>query len=283
MSKAPKLGILAGGGNAPRQLIKACQEIDRPFFVVCLDGNADADLGNGIPHIVLPLGQLQKFKDFCAREEIKEIVMIGRVRRPSITELKPDFLTLKLLARIGLKSLGDDGVLRAVGKVLEEECGVRLVGASEVFADLLAPEGVLTNAAPSAQDEEDIRRAVEIALTLGHLDVGQAVIVQEGIVLGVEAIEGTDALIARARDVRREGEGGVLVKLAKPQQDNRFDLPTIGPDTVHNAKQAGLAGIAVEAGRSLIVDRETTIEAADGAGLFIVGIPASALADKKHG
>lgn len=275
MSPFPKLGILAGGGEAPRQLIKACRDLGRPFFVICLEGNADADLGEGLDHAVLPLGHLQKFKDVCAQEKIEEIVMIGRVRRPSLTELHPDLMTLKILTRIGLSSLGDDGLLRSVGKVLEDECKVRLVGAGDVFAGLLAPAGVLTKTSPDLQGEEDIKRAVDIATTLGRLDVGQAVIVQHGIVLGVEAIEGTDALIARSAHVRREGGGGVLVKLAKPQQDNRFDLPTIGPDTVHNVHVAGLAGIVVEAGRSLIVERERTIEAADMAGLFIVGLEKS--------
>ncbi|HAX91234.1 MAG TPA: DUF1009 domain-containing protein [Rhodospirillaceae bacterium] len=199
--------------------------------------------------------------------------MIGRVRRPSIAELKPDWLTLKLLTKIGINALGDDGLLRGVGKALEEECGVRVVGVADVFADILAPEGALTKTQVDEQSGEDIKRAVEIARTLGQLDIGQAVIVQQGIVLGVEAIEGTDALIARAALVRREGGGGVLVKLAKPQQDNRFDLPTIGLDTVQNVHAAGLSGIAVEAGRSLILDREKTIEAADMLGIFIVGLP----------
>lgn len=273
MNRAPKLGILAGGGNAPRQLIKACQELERPFFVVCLEGHADPDLGEGTAHETLPLGAFVRLKELCARESIDEIIMIGRVRRPSLAELKPDWLTLKILTKIGFHALGDDGLLRGVGKALEDECGVRLVGVADVFADLLTPPGTLTKAAPDEMASQDIQRSVEIAREIGRLDIGQAVVVQQGLVLGVEAIEGTDALIARARQVRREGGGGVLVKLAKPQQDNRFDLPTIGIDTVRNVHEAGLAGIALEAGRSLLLDREKTIEAADMLGLFIVGLP----------
>ncbi len=274
MTSAPKLGILAGGGTAPRQLIAACQALDRSFFVVCLEGHAEPDLaGDGVPHEALPLGAFARLKELCEREKIEDIIMLGRVRRPSMSELKPDWLTLKILTKIGMNALGDDGLLRGVGKALEEECGVRLVGVADVFADLLAPEGTLTKAAPDELAQEDIRRAVAIASTLGRLDVGQAVIVQQGIVLGVEAVEGTDALIERSCGVRREGGGGVLVKMAKPQQDNRFDLPTIGIDTVHHVHAAGLSGIVVEAGRSLILDREKTIEAADMLGVFIVGLP----------
>ncbi|MFA6279174.1 MAG: UDP-2,3-diacylglucosamine diphosphatase LpxI [Bdellovibrionales bacterium] len=274
VTNAPKLGILAGGGAAPRQLIAACQALDRPFFVVCLEGHAEPDLaGAGVPHEVLPLGAFARLKELCEREKIEDIIMLGRVRRPSVAELKPDWLTLKILTKIGMNALGDDGLLRGVGKALEDECGVRLVGVADVFADLLAPEGTLTTVVPDELAQEDIRRAVEIASTLGRLDVGQAVIVQQGIILGVEAVEGTDALIERSLGVRRDGGGGVLVKIAKPQQDNRFDLPTIGIDTVRHVHAAGLAGIAVEAGRSLILEREKTIEAADMLGVFIVGLP----------
>lgn len=273
MDTAPKLGILAGGGVAPFQLVKACQDTGRPFHIVCLEGHAESDLGEGLPHTWLGLGQFGKFKKLCEDQGIEEIVMIGPVRRPSMSELKPDWFTVKFLTKIGLNSLGDDGVLRAIGKVLEEQCNVKLIGAADVFSDLLTPTGILTKIQPNEQSQEDIKRAVEIARTLGSLDVGQAVIVQQGIVLGVEAIEGTDALIARSGEIKREGQGGILVKLAKPQQDNRYDLPSMGVQTIQNAHEAGLAGIAIEGGRSLLIEIEKTIEAADMTGLFIVGLP----------
>lgn len=272
MNSDPKLGIIAGGGVAPFQLIHACQTAGRSFHVVCLEGHADPSLGEGLNHDWIGLGQFGKFKELCKKEDIKELVMIGAVRRPSMTELKPDWLAVKALAKIGFSSLGDDGLLRAIGKTLEKECEVKLVGLSDVYSDLLTPVGVLTQTQPDHQALADIERAREIALTLGKLDVGQAVIVQQGVVLGVEAIEGTEALIARAGEAKREGDGGVLVKVAKPQQDNRYDLPSIGMQTVQSAHEAGLSGIAIEAGRSLLLEREDTIEAADGAGIFIVGL-----------
>ncbi|MDD5585454.1 MAG: UDP-2,3-diacylglucosamine diphosphatase LpxI [Alphaproteobacteria bacterium] len=268
----PKLGIIAGGGEVPRQLIEACRKLGRAFFVVCLEGQADPDLAKDDPHVWLPLGAGARLKEIFAGEAIAEVIMIGRVRRPSLLEIKPDWFTLKVLTKIGMNSLGDDGLLSAIGKVFEEEGGVRVVGVQDVFAGLLTPAGVLTRAQPDEDANNDIRRGVEAARALGRVDVGQSVIVQQGIVLGVEAIEGTDALIARCAGLRRDGPGGVLVKFAKPQQDNRFDLPTIGPDTVASAAKAGLRGIAIESGRSLIVERESAVAAADEAGLFIAGI-----------
>ena len=272
MEPAPKLGIIAGGGAAPRQLVKACLGLGRSFFLICLEGQAEPDLGAGVPYAWVPLGAAARLKEVCLEQKITDIVMIGRVRRPSLWELKPDFLALKVLTKIGINSLGDDGLLRGVGKALEDEIGVRVLGVQDIFADLLTPVGLLTKAAPDEQALADIKRGFEVARTLGALDVGQAVIVQQGIVLGVEAVEGTDALIRRSADVRREGQGGVLVKCAKPQQDVRFDLPAIGPESVARAVEAGLRGIAVEAGRSLMLEREKMSAAAEAAGVFVVGV-----------
>lgn len=271
MSDLSKLGIIAGGGGAPQNLIQACQDLGRPFFVVCLEGQAEMEIGGDIPHAWLPLGAGTKLKKLFEEQNIAEIVMIGRVRRPSLTEIKPDWLALKVLTKIGMNKLGDDGLLRAIGKALEDELNVRVVGVQDVLADLLTPEGLLTKTQPDETAQADIQRGIEVAQALGKLDVGQAVVVQQGIVLGVEAAEGTDALIDRASGLRREGLGGILVKLAKPQQDNRFDLPTIGVQTVESVAQAGLRGIVVHAGRSLIVNREATLAAAEAANIFVIG------------
>lgn len=265
---APKLGILAGGGTAPLSIVEACRNLKRDFFVIGLDGQADADFSS-LPHDWVSLGEGSKLKELIADNQIQEIVMIGRVRRPSLTELRPDFVAMKILMRIGLNSAGDDELLTSLGKAIEDECDVRVIGAHEVFAGLLTPEGQLGRIAPDEQAQKDITRGIEVAKALGKLDVGQSVIVQQGIVLGVEAIEGTDALIARSAGLRREGPGGVLIKIAKPQQDNRYDLPTVGPDTISAMAKAGLRGVALEAGRSLLIEREKTITLADEANIFI--------------
>ncbi|HUY68321.1 MAG TPA: UDP-2,3-diacylglucosamine diphosphatase LpxI [Alphaproteobacteria bacterium] len=271
-SLAPRLGIIAGGGAAPGHLVAACRRLGRDFFVICLEGQAEKGFAEDAPHAWLPLGAGSRLKELSAAEGLRELVMIGRVRRPSLLELKPDWLALKVLTKIGINMLGDDALLRGIGKAIEEETGLRVIGLQEIFADLLAPAGQLGLIAPDDQAQSDIRRGFEIARALGALDVGQSVVVQQGLVLGVEAIEGTDALIARSKDLCREGPGGVLVKIAKPRQDNRFDLPTIGPETITALEQAGLRGVAVEAGRSLLIEREETIRRADAAGFFVIGI-----------
>jgi UDP-2,3-diacylglucosamine hydrolase len=270
-SPFPKLCIIAGGGTAPRIVMDICRKQGRDYFLVCLEGQADAETADGSPHVWLPLGAGAKLKELVAERNIEELLMIGRVRRPSLFELKPDWLALKTVTKIGMNLLGDDALLRGIGKAMEEEIGVRVIGAQDIFKDLLTPEGKLGRIAADAEAESDIARGLAVARALGAVDVGQSVIMQQGLVLGVEAIEGTDALIARISSLRREGPGPILVKIAKPQQDNRYDLPTIGPDTVAGAAKAGLRGIACEAGRSFLVDREKAIELADEAGIFILG------------
>lgn len=276
MTHMAKLGILAGGGDAPKSVIAACRASGRPFYVFCLQGQADADLPTLTPDCEgLGLGAFGHLKKRCHELSIEEIVMIGSVRRPSVAELKPDWLGVKVMARIGLSSLGDDGLLRALGQAIEQECGVRVVGAHEVTGGILTPSGILGRVQPDDQARADVARGIEVASTLGALDVGQSVIVQGGLVLGVEAIEGTDALIARTGSLARAGGGGVLVKLAKPQQDSRYDLPTIGARTIESLAAAGFSGVAVEAGRSLLLGQSQTIAAADQAGLFIWGLQVS--------
>ena len=271
-SPHPKLGIIAGGGTAPRRVIEACRAQARDFHVVCLEGQADQGIADDTSHTWLPLGAFGKLRDLAAAEKIVEIVMIGRVRRPSLGELKPDWLAIKALAKIGMNLLGDDALLRAIGQAIEQECGVRVIAAQAILGGALMQEGNLSALSPDTQAEQDIARGIAVARALGQIDVGQSVVVQQGLVLGVEAIEGTDALLARCKALRREGAGGVLVKMAKPQQDDRFDLPTLGPDTIEAAAQAGLRGIAAEAGRSLVIDRDRVKQLADEKGLFVVGV-----------
>ncbi len=267
-----KLGIIAGGGTLPRQLIEYCQKISRPFFVLAVEGNALPDLTEGnIPHLWIRMGQAGSGLKRLIEEKVEELIMIGTIRRPSFKDLIPDLRTTAFFAKVGSKALGDDGLLRAVIKEIEGE-KMKVVGIQEVMPDLLAPSGLLTKKKPSKQDLIDIKRGVSAAFELGKLDIGQSVIVQEGLVLGVEAIEGTDELIKRCANYKRKGSGGVLVKLRKPQQDMRIDLPTIGQKTIDNAKQSGLDGIAIHAGNTLIVDQKEVIAYANKQGMFIVGI-----------
>ena len=208
------------------------------------------------------------------RAGVVDLVMAGPVRRPSWSEIGLDWRGAQLVAKIGARALGDDSLLSAVARELEGE-GFRLVGADDLLPDGVAGEGTLGRHTPDDQARADIARGIEVALALGTADVGQSVVVQQGLVLAVEAIEGTDALLARARDLARAGPGGVLVKMAKPQQDRRMDLPTIGPKTLELAAAAGLRGVAVEAGGTIVVDPDACIAVADRLGLFLIGIDPS--------
>lgn len=276
-----KLGIIAGGGDIPKTLINYCKQQGRDYFVLAIEGNADKDLINDdVPHMWLRIGQAGTGFKKLAEEKVEEIVMIGTIRRPSFKDLIPDMRTTAFFTKLGFKSIGDDGILRALVKELESE-GLSVRGIQEVMPEILIKEGILGKHKPSKQAKEDIRRAVEVATALGRLDVGQAVIVQQGLVLGVEGIEGTGELIRRCGAYRRKGEGGVLVKVRKPQQDMRIDLPTIGDKTVLAAKEAGLQGIVLHAGNGLIANEAETIKLADKYGIFVAGInPADYMGEK---
>jgi UDP-2,3-diacylglucosamine hydrolase len=267
-----KLAVLAGRGPLPVEVIGAARADGREVFVLAFQGETDPAIVEDVPHAWLPLGAVGRALETLHAVGAEDVVMIGPVRRPSLANLKLDLRGMQLLAKLGLRGRGDDRMFKAIVDELEAE-GFRVLGADDLVGALLAPEGVITRAAPDASARADIALGVEVAARLGELDVGQAVVVQNGLVLGVEAIEGTDRLLARCAELRRDGPGGVLVKLKKPSQERRADLPTIGPGTVEAAKAAGLLGIAVHAGNCLIVERGRMVERADRLGLFVVGVP----------
>jgi hypothetical protein len=267
------LGLIAGAGNLPRRVLDAARAAGRPVFVIALEGFAAPALVADVPHGWIRLGTAAEGLRMLRENGITELVVAGGVKRPSLLSLRPDWRTAKFLAKVGRRALGDDGLLGAVVKEMEEE-GFTVVGADTILDSALAPSGVLGRIVPDDTAEQDIARGIAAARGVGALDIGQAVIVQQGVVLGVEAAEGTAQLIARCKALALEGPGGVLVKLAKPGQERRADLPTIGPPTVEQAAAAGLRGIAVEAGAALILDRPQAIAAADARGLFVIGIAA---------
>jgi DUF1009 family protein len=268
-----KLGIIAGGGQLPGLLAKACRAQHRPYFLLGLSGFADPHTFEEPLQEWMRLGEAGGVFDRLRAADVSTVVMAGAVRRPTFAELRPDLQTAALFARLAGRALGDDGLLRALIGELERQ-GFTVIGPDEILADLVARPGTLGRQAPDEQARADIALGMKTARELGRLDVGQAAVVQQGLVLGVEDAEGTAALIARCAALKREGPGGVLVKMKKPQQDRRADLPVIGPDTVRQAADAGLRGIAVEAGGSLIIDADSVTAAADVAGLFVIGVSA---------
>ena len=277
------LGVLAGGGPLPGQVAHAALASGRKVFIVGLQGFAEPAVLAPYPHEFARMGGAGTILNLLRRHGCADLVLVGPVHRPGLLDLRPDGEGTRVLARIGRAAFaGDDGLLAAVVRVLGEE-GFRVLGAHEILTEAVGPQGLLGAAAPDAQAMSDIARGVEVARALGALDVGQGCVVQQGIVLAVEAYEGTDAMLARAADLARPGPGGVLVKIAKPGQDRRADLPTIGPRTAAAAARAGLRGIAFEAGGTLITDRAATVAAADAAGLFLLGLDADTMASPTRG
>lgn len=270
LNQAP-IALLAGRGDLPRILINVFQSQKRHFVVLAFKGQTDEALLKDVPHLWLYFGEAGKALAYLKENKIQNIVMAGAITRPALSEVRPDWEGVKWLAKIGTKALGDDNLLKLVIQLIESR-GYQVVGPSDILTDLLAPQGLLTSIEPDDQAWRDIGRGVEVLSALSPADVGQAVVVQEGLVLGIEAIEGTDALIARAGTLKRPGLGGVLIKTAKRQQEQRVDLPVIGLETVKNAIKAGLRGIAIEATRTLILNREEMIKLAQERGLFIVGL-----------
>jgi len=265
------LGIIAGGGMMPLRIAAAARAAGREVFLLGLEGFVQPALLSPYPHAVARIGAAGRILNLLRAHHVRDLVLIGTVRRPGFFDLRPDAEGAKILARIGRAAFsGDDGLLRAVVRVLGE-LGFNVIGAQDVLRDVLAPAGLLTRTAPDAQALSDIARGAAVVRKLGEADVGQGCVVQQGLVLAVEAIEGTDAMLARCGPLRRDGVGGVLVKLVKPGQERRADLPTIGADTIRNAVAAGLRGVAFEAGGTLLSERDEAISLADDAGLFLLG------------
>jgi len=268
-----RLGIIAGDGGLPQAVIDSCVENKKSYFILALQGFTDPALVEGHPHEWVRLGALGQAFSILKNENVVDVIMAGRLRRPSLQEIRPDMRGMQFFAKYGTAVMGDDGILRAVSKELEME-GFTVIGAQDAAADILIPHGLLTKQAPQKRHKQDIAHGWKIAALLGEADVGQAVVLQEGLVLGLEAIEGTDELMKRCTGLRRAGLLPVLVKRCKPGQDLRADLPTIGLDTVETARDAGFAGIAAEAGKTVFLDREAALAAADKAGMFVYGVTA---------
>jgi len=267
----PALGIIAGSGSLPARLATTAKADGRDVFIVKLIGQADDSALDSFPHTEVRLGAAGKMLSELRAHYVRDVVMAGGVRRPSLLEMRPDWRGALFLAKLGAKSIGDDTMLSAISEAFREE-GFRVIGAHELATDILTPEGLIGHKAPDDEMQEDIHRGIRVAKAIGALDVGQAVVIQEGLILGVEAIEGTDALIKRAGALQRKGRGGILVKVKKPQQDEQVDLPTMGVETVHRAAKAGLSGIIMEAGGTLMLDQEAVAIAADRCGIFVLGL-----------
>lgn len=263
------LGILAGGGTLPRRIAEAASADGRSVFIIAFEGQTDQATVDGLEHAWMKLGATSDTLARLHAAGCTEVVMAGPMRRPSLSSLGLDRRSAVALAKAGTRVFGDDGLLSVIVEEMEKD-GFRVIGVEDILGGYLVPEGLLVGEVPDAATIADANRGITVLHALGAEDVGQAVAVQEGLVLAVEAVEGTDAMIARAGALRRDGPGPILVKGTKPGQEARADRPTIGPATARAAADAGFQGMVIEAGATLIVDRAETEAVARKAGLFIL-------------
>lgn len=274
-----RLGLIAGGGDLPVHVAEACRADGRLGAVVALKGFADpGSFPNATVRGVAKVGGV--IEDLRAGG-CDAVCFAGIVTRPDFDALKPDWKGMSLLPRvIAAAAKGDDALLRFVVKIFEDE-GFSVVGAHEVAESLLAAPGPLGAVAPGQRAKGDIDKAMRIAGEVGRLDIGQGAVVCDGLVLAVEAQEGTDVMLERVAALPQSLRGdagarrGVIAKRAKPIQERRVDLPVVGVSTIQHAAAAGLAGVAVEAGGAMILGRDAVAHAADEAGLFVVGVKAT--------
>lgn len=270
-----RTAIIAGNGLLPQVVAEALEKQGNPPFIICLKGEADESL-HRYEHTTVSMVELTSLIRALKQSGASNVVLAGGVRkRPNFSDIRLDMTTLLAMPRM-FRALGkgDDALLRAFIGLLESY-GFHMVGAHQIVPDILAPAAcVLTSTKPDKKELHNIELGRQAAVMLGNLDVGQGAVAVGGRVVALEGVEGTDDMLKRVQQLRNEGriprQGGVLVKCAKPAQDERADLPTIGIDTVTNIVAAGLAGIAIEAGRTVMLSYHDTVTAADGKGVFIV-------------
>lgn len=276
MSGAAPLAIICGGGSLPFAVAEAARRQGRDIVLFALRGWADSDRISSYPHHWIRYGELGRFCRIARREGCRDVVLIGSVVRPSLWQIRPDWAALRLMPQV-VRMLrgGDDHLLSGVMRLLAQ-LGFNPIGAHQIAPEILMPEGALGRLQPSSAEEGDIALGLTLLAAIGTFDIGQATVVAGGQVLAVEAADGTDEMLAQVAELRRKGRirsaGGVLVKAPKPDQDQRVDLPAIGPRTIASAATAGLTGIAVVAEAAVVAEPGEVAQAADRAGLFVLGV-----------
>ena len=266
----PKLGLIAGNGELPLAVAQEAKDKGYEVFAIGLEPLADKALEAAVHEIRwVNVGKLGEIIDSLTKAGVKEAVMAGKVPKAMLYKSKvtPDLRAIKLL--FTLKDRSDDSILLAIAKELKKD-GIALLNTTDFTTGLLTPEGVLTKEGPSENEWKDIAFGWKIAKEMGRLDIGQTVVVRNQAVMAIEAIEGTDEAIKRGGALG--GSGSVVVKVSKPQQDMRFDVPVVGLDTLRSMLKVQARVLAVESGKSIILKREVLIREADEAGISIVGM-----------
>jgi hypothetical protein len=274
------VGLIAGGGVLPFAVADSLLARGIIPIIFALRGYCDGQRIVRFRHHWISVGQFGRLERLLRAENCRDLVFIGSVVRPALTELGFDWGTVRVIRSVMAAFRGgDDHLLTGIGRIFERD-GFRLVGIKDVAPDLLMPEGCLTRIVPDARQDSDIAKGRDLLQALSPFDIGQAAVVIDGHVVAVEDIGGTDALLASVARLRAQGSirarpgRGVLVKAPKSGQDLRFDLPTLGPRTIEGVAAASLAGIAVVAGNTIVAESQAMIESADKAGLFVTGLAA---------
>lgn len=264
-----RLGLIAGNGRFPIIFADNAKKLGYRVSAVAHEGETDPELASHVDRIHwIKIGQLNKLIKAFKEDEVRQAVMLGGIKKTHVfTTVRPDFRTLALAARLALWK--DDDILRELAKELEQE-GIIICESTFGLEGILAEEGTLTTREPSQKEWEDIRYGWEVAHDIGRLDIGQCVVIKDRVVVAVEAVEGTDEAIKRGGQLAKDG--AVVVKRCKPQQDLRFDLPAVGPRTIDVMKSVNASVLAIEAGRTIILDRDQTLDEARSAGITVVAL-----------
>ncbi len=266
-----RIAIICGSGDVAQRCVLSCFAKNELACVVAIKGDCEVN-DFPCPFIQISLGKVGEALRFMKSHDATHVLLIGGVKRPSLANLQVDSVGKQWMMKLGFSALlGDDGLLKGLAKLFSQE-GFSVLGADDVLCDGSNSSLLKTKVSPDETALFDIKRGFEVAKIIGQADVGQSVIVQQGVVLGVEAKEGTDALIKRCHELRLEGLGGVLIKTSKPNQDMRLDMPVIGIETVKNASIYGLRGIAIECGKVLVSQPKEIVEEANKLGLFLFSI-----------
>jgi hypothetical protein len=272
-NKISKLGILAGAGNLPKHVADACKEKSISYCVIGLDDEIDAHLFEGEKNLhKFKIHSVSKIIAKLKEEGVTHVTLTGRVKRADLARLLLDIKGAKLLALILKNGIADNAILTTIMKFIEKE-GFKIVAPESIASDIIVQKGSLTKVKPDESAIQDINQGLKVLKGIASFDVGQSLVIQGGLTLGVEAAEGTDELIKRCGEVKQVVDvAPILIKVAKPNQDRRVDLPCVGPQTIELAFKYGIRGIAVDAGSTLLIEPEETIKLANKYKIFIVGI-----------
>jgi DUF1009 family protein len=265
----PRLGLIAGNGRFPLVFAKAARAEGVEIVAVAHHGETQPEIAELVPRLTwVQVGELGKIIEAFRQAGISQVVMAGGIHKAgALTDFQPDERGMAFILR--LPSLKDDVILRGVAQELEGE-GIAVVESTRFLSALIAPEGVLTSHIPNEQQWADVRLGFTVAKEIGRWDIGQSVVVKRGTVLAVEGVEGTSAAIRRGGELG--GGGTVVVKVSKPQQDLRFDVPVVGPDTVAVMGEVRATTLAVEAGKTLMIDKAELLQTANTHGISVVAL-----------